>query len=259
MTQSQLTSKAPTSNEGPAFEGITSRQDGWWIEPLVVATVFTLFGLYATFRAFENNLYEIGPYLSPFYSPNVQEIFNIKLPFSPAFVILWIPLFFRGTCYYYRKAYYRSYFAHPPACGVSMFKNKGFSGEYVFPFVFQNAHRYAYYFAVPVLVFLWYDAFKTVFYNGGFHMSILTLVMFANVMLLSGYTFGCHACRHLVGGGSDCFSCPSNQHMYKKWQTVTKLNEKHQQWAWASLFSVAATDFYIRLTCESPNLDMQLF
>lgn len=258
MTQSQLSSKVPASNEGPAFEGITSRQDGWWIEPLVVATVFTLFGLYATFRAFENQLYEVGPYLSPFYSPNLKEYIK-DLPFSPAFLILWIPLFFRGTCYYYRKAYYRSYFAHPPACGVGMFKRKGYTGEYVFPFVLQNLHRYSFYFAAPVLAVLWYDAFKTVYYNGAFHMSILTLVMFANVILLSGYTFGCHACWHLVGGNEDCFSCPANQNKFQKWKLVTKLNEKHQQWAWASLMSVALTDLYIRMTCVSTNLDFQLF
>ena len=37
---------------------------------------------------------------------------------SPGLLILWIPLGFRATCYYYRKAYYRFYFADPPGCAV---------------------------------------------------------------------------------------------------------------------------------------------
>ncbi len=31
-------------------------------------------------------------------------------------LVLWIPLGFRATCYYYRKAYYRAFFFDPPAC-----------------------------------------------------------------------------------------------------------------------------------------------
>jgi len=258
MTQTNLTEKVPKSNELPAYSGATARTDAWWVEPLLVAIVFTAFGLYATYRAFENNYYEIGPYLSPFYSPNLKEV----LPWwtlSPALIILPIPLAFRATCYYYRKAYYRSYFAHPPACTVGWFKRTGYTGEYNFPFNLQNLHRYAFYFAVPVVFILWWDAIKTVYYDGGLHMSILTLVMFANCILLSGYTFGCHACRHLAGGHNDSFSCPENKASYKKWLFITKLNEKHQQWAWTSLFSVAMTDIYIRMTCLNPMLDFKLF
>ena len=43
------------------------------------------------------------------------------------------------------------------------------------------------------------------------------------------------------------------------WHSVTKLNERHMQWAWCSLLSVAATDAYIRFTCLNPSLDFQLF
>lgn len=258
MTESQLTTSVPKSNNEPAFSGQTARTDNWWLEPALVAIAFTAFGIYATYRAFENSYYEIGQYLSPFYSPNLKEVLP-WWPFSPALIILPIPLFFRATCYYYRKAYYRAYFAHPSACTVGIFKNKGYTGEYNFPFVVQNLHRYAYYLAVPVVLILWYDAFKSIFFGGGFHMSVLSVVMFVNCLLLSGYTFGCHACRHLVGGGEDCFSCPKNQMKYKRWQLVTKLNEKHQQWAWTSLLSVAATDFYIRSTCLNPTLDFQIF
>jgi len=37
---------------------------------------------------------------------------------SPAFLILSGPGLFRLTCYYYRKAYYRSFWLAPPACAV---------------------------------------------------------------------------------------------------------------------------------------------
>src|ERR1700735_1286518 len=94
----------------------TNRSDNWWIEPALVATGFTLFIIYATYRAFEGNFYQWGPYLSPFYSP--RFVFG-WWHFSPAILILWIPAGFRATCYYYRKAYYRAYFLDPPACGVA--------------------------------------------------------------------------------------------------------------------------------------------
>ncbi len=62
--------------------------------------------------------YYSAPYLSPFYSPCMGEQcvagsadFGrpfVFWPFSPALIILIVPLGFRMTCYYYRKAYYRS-------------------------------------------------------------------------------------------------------------------------------------------------------
>ena len=41
-------------------------------------------------------------------------------PLSPAFLILWAPGGFRLTCYYYRKAYYRSIWLDPVACAVGL-------------------------------------------------------------------------------------------------------------------------------------------
>jgi len=38
---------------------------------------------------------------------------------SPALLILIFPLGFRFTCYYYRRAYYRSFWWAPPACAVA--------------------------------------------------------------------------------------------------------------------------------------------
>ena len=40
------------------------------------------------------------------------------IPFSAALLILWAPGGFRFTCYYYRGAYYKAFWADPPACTV---------------------------------------------------------------------------------------------------------------------------------------------
>ena len=225
-----------------AYQGLTTRKDLWWLEPLLIGLGFAAFGIYATFRVFENNFYQVGPYLSPFYSPKIALSFR---PFSPAWLILWIPGLFRATCYYYRKAYYRAYFWDPPACSVDHFGGDKYCGESSFPLILQNIHRYTFYLAVLILLVLWYDTFVA-FFHSGIHASIVSLIMLANVIFLSGYTFGCHACRHLAGGNLDCFSCPSAKPHYNVWKMVTRLNEHHMLWAWVSLFSVGFTDFYIR-------------
>ncbi len=250
MTQS-------TVNSSPAHTTKTVRKDNWWLEPASIALGFTLFIIYATFRAFENNYYEINQYLSPFYSPKIILEF---WKFSPAILVLWIPAGFRATCYYYRKAYYRSYFMDPPACGVGHGGGSSYCGETTFPFVLQNLHRYFFYMAALVVLWLWKDAFDSLFFQGQFTFSILSLVMFVNVVLLSNYTFGCHAYRHLVGGKLDCFSCTkASQTKHKVWQFVSKLNEHHMFWAWMSLFSVAFTDFYIRQVASGAYSPMRIF
>ena len=76
---------------------------------------------------------------------------------SPAFLILWGPGLFRLTCYYYRKAYYRSFWLAPAACAVRDVKS-GYTGETRFPLIFQNMHRYAWYVAVVFIVLLTWDA-----------------------------------------------------------------------------------------------------
>jgi hypothetical protein len=72
-----------------------------------------------------------------------------------------------------------------------------------------------------------------------------SVIMLANVVLLSGYTFGCHAARYLVGGYLDSFHGKSLQ--FRLWEFANRLNAHHSRWAWFSLFSVALTDLYIRL------------
>ena len=60
------------------------------------------------------------------------------------------------SCYYYRKAYYRSFWLSPPACGVAEPHGK-YSGENRLPLILNNVHRYFFYAAVVVALILSYD------------------------------------------------------------------------------------------------------
>ena len=47
------------------------RRDLWWVQPLVVFLGLSTFVVYATWAAFQGEHYTSGPYLSPFYSPEI--------------------------------------------------------------------------------------------------------------------------------------------------------------------------------------------
>ena len=51
--------------------GETARRDAWWIQPLVVFLGLSTFLVYSTWAAFQGDHYTYGPYLSPFYSPEI--------------------------------------------------------------------------------------------------------------------------------------------------------------------------------------------
>jgi hypothetical protein len=227
----------------------------WWLQPAATVVVLTAFGGYAVWTALQGHGY-IAPYLSPFYSPPVAVA---GIPISPAWWVLWAPFGFRATCYYYRKAYYRSYFRDPVACMVPEAR-RGYGGETAFPFVVNNLHRYFLYAAIIVLAFLWKDTVGAFVFHGRVEVHAGSLLFLANVLLLSGYTFGCHAFRHMVGGNLDCFSCARGGRLrYGLWQRVTPLNQRHAAWAWASLFSVAIVDIYLRLLMAGVIADPRLF
>jgi len=240
----------------PSGFGATLRRDAWWLQPLAVGVGLGAFGVYSFWAALQGNHYEWGPYLSPFYSPLILVDW---WKFSPAFLILWMPLGFRATCYYYRKAYYRAYFLDPPACAVGEFAEHRYCGENKFPFIFQNMHRYFFYLAVLVLAFLWKDAYEGFFFEDGFGVGVGTLVLLVNSTLLSFYTFGCHSLRHLIGGRLDSFHGGSCAVRHSCWKGVTRFNEHHMLWAWCSLFWVGFTDFYVRMVASGVITDVRLF
>lgn len=261
--------------------GATLRRDAWWVEPLIYFVLLGAFVVYSTWAAmFGASHIAHGPYLSPMYSP-LLILGGLPAFVTPAMLILWAPAGFRFTCYYYRKAYYRSFAAQPIACGVGK-PWKSYSGERRL-LLFQNLHRFFLYLALVFIFILGYDAVKA--FTGWadayepitagaaageshphhpigpthFGAGIGSFVMLLNVILLGGYTLGCHSLRHLVGGCLDCPSrAPLGQARFRLWRGVTKLNEKHMWWAWFSLVWVGFTDLYIRLVSMgviSPEFD----
>lgn len=232
---------------------LTLRQDAWWAEPLLIVLGLGAFVVYTTWAALQGVHYEYQNYLSPFYSPLLKPAW---WPFSPAILILWVPAGFRLTCYYYRKAYYRSFWWAPPACAVRDARPR-YTGETGFPLVLQNLHRYFFYAATFILVFLWYDAVKGFIFDGRFGVGLGSLILLANTVLLTGYSLSCHSCRHLCGGYLDCFS--SNPTRHRIWNVISALNERHMLWAWVSLIWVALTDLYIRLLSMGILRDVRFF
>ncbi len=246
----------------------TMRQDRWWLSPLTTFIVFSAFVVYATWRAFDGDNYYSSPYLSPFYSPCltdscVEGSSDFGQPFSwwqlsPALIILIFPLGFRMTCYYYRKAYYRSFWLSPPACVVAEPHGK-YTGETRFPLIIQNIHRYFFYAAVLVGFILSFDvalAFRNEEHEWG-HMGLGTLILLVNVLLIWAYTLGCHSCRHAVGGRLRHFS--KHPIRYRAWMLVSKLNASHGLYAWLSLFSVAIADLYVYLLATGAFEDPRFF
>ena len=242
--------------------GETMRRDTWWVQPLIVFIVLTSFVVYATWAAFQNAHYEYGPYLSPFYSPvlfgnSAHAWFGPKpgwwpvmVPFSPALLILPLPGLFRVTCYYYRGAYYKAFWADPVACSVGEPRRR-YLGERSFPLIMQNIHRYFLYVALIFLVILSVDVYRALWFTDpatgvtSFGIGVGTLVLAANVVLLSCYTLGCHSFRHVMGGYLDRLAGrPLQKTAY---DCASCLNRWHMKWAWLSLFGVALTDLYVRL------------
>jgi hypothetical protein len=251
----------------------TSRRDAWWVMPLVVFTILSAFVIYSTWAAFQNAHYQFGNYLSPFYSPLIfgdgpDSWFGPKpgwwpgfVPFSPALLILPFPAGFRLTCYYYRGAYYKAFWSDPPNCAVGE-PRKSYRGERSFPLVIQNIHRYFLYFALIFLIFLGHDAWKAMWFTAPdgrrtFGVGLGTILLTANVVLLAGYTFGCHSLRHIVGGYLDRLAgAPVRR---KAYVCVSCFNRAHMRWAWASLLVVAFCDIYVRMLSMGIWHDVRLF
>ena len=253
----------------------TARTDAWWAGPAVTFAVFATFVVYTTWAAFQGEHYFADPYLSPFYSPVLftdlaregaaplrhawfgswPSWWPSFLPASPALLILIFPGSFRFTCYYYRKAYYRSFAGSPPGCGVGPLPKFRYGGETRL-FLFQNLHRYALYAALAFILVLGYDAYQGFFRDGEFGFGVGTFFLCMNVILIAGYTFGCHSLRHLIGGRTDCMSCGKATLKYGMWKRASWFNANHMAWAWVSLFWVMFTDLYVRLVSMGVITDL---
>jgi hypothetical protein len=232
----------------------------WWAGSVTTMAILGAFTVYSIYVVFFQPVAEYGGYLlSPNYSPPVESPWYWL---SPAVLVLWAPLGFRLTCYYYRKAYYRAFLWDPPNCSSKAQQREprspeDYSGERNL-WVFNNIHRYFLYASLIVTAFLWYEAIRA-FFPDGFGITIGSLLLLTNVILLSGYTLGCHSMRHLVGGRVDCYSCVRGGNARRKahhWVSV--LTGRHMFWAWVSLFSVWGADVYVRLLMAGVMTDLRL-
>jgi hypothetical protein len=254
----------PATARTPRLAVSTLRRDAWWLPPLVTALVLVGFVTYGLWVTFVNDNYYADPYLSPFFSPCIAAncehqtvaVVGDWWILSPALLILPIPLGFRLTCYYYRKAYYRAFFLSPPACAVRDARSK-YTGEARFPLILQNAHRLFFYLVLPFPLILLWDAVRAFSFPDGFGMGLGTLILLVNAVLLGAYTLSCHSCRHVCGGHVDLFS--RSPRRYRVWKFVSSLNARHMQIAWLSLFGVVLTDVYVRLVATDVIRDPRFF
>ena len=129
----------------------------WWRFPTVTSIFLTVVVVYLVWAIFQNAYYYVGIALAP--GPDLSVLLAVPhrqlrrrqhaapsscfiggpspRPWSPVA----LPGGFRFTCYYYRKAYYRSFWQAPPACGVAD-GHAIYTGETRFPLILQNLHRY---------------------------------------------------------------------------------------------------------------------
>jgi hypothetical protein len=113
-----------------------------------------------------------------------------------------------------------------------------------------------------VLLVLGADVWKALWWvdpatgTASFGIGLGTLLLATNVVLLSGYLFGCHSMRHVAGGCVDELSrAPLGLRAYS---CVSCLNRRHMLWAWSSLFTVGFSDLYVRLCSMGVWTDIRI-
>jgi hypothetical protein len=258
LAQAAAASAPPSETRPPS----QVRDAPWWLYSAFFMGAQSIFGLYVAWVVlFDFNLAEAGPYLSPFFSPLLPAATVASFVISPGIYVVWSPLLFRVSCYYYRKAYHRAMFA-PPACAMeppTPLQRIKYRGEQTLPWVFNNLHRFFLYTAIINVAFLLVDVVRALSFQGHWYFGLGTLVLTLNVVMLSAYTFGCHAFRHLVGGSLDCYSCSWTARTRRSiWERVTMLNERHGLFALVSLFTVWGADLYVRLLAHGVISDLHV-
>ena len=230
----------------------TLRVDRWWLPPLVTFALLAWL-VYANVRTFMQRWYcvEDYHYLTPFYSPCVIARVRARSrrlralgEFTPTplipYAALSLPflLGFRLTCYYYRKAYYRSFWLSPPACAVAEPHAK-YTGETRFPLILQNIHRYFFYAARGHLAHQHLRRRSRVPRRRRRlrHRPRQRSILLVNVDRCSGPT----RCRATPAGTSSAAgSTHFSKHpvRYWLWTRSRKLNARHMVLAWVTLVSL---------------------
>jgi len=263
----------------PVLNGLgrTNRIDNWLRQPLAMGIALTAAMIYTAVRLFlypDTIHYDVNgaTVMSPIFSPNVLEweLFGLKDWDHPGWVnaavlVLWIPFGFRGTCYYMRRVYYRTFFASPVACWVDepeINKKIGYKGEKRL-FIFNNLHRYFLYAAMIILAIKWWDVTHTLHFTEGaaqgWGICIGTLVMGFEAFLLTMYVTSCHALRHLAGGVLDRWTSPISKLRGKLFGRISVLNRSHGFWFWTSLTFVFLGDLWVLAVDAGMVSDMVLF
>ena len=245
----------------------TLREDRWWLQPFVTFVCFTRLAALrpgprqprrgttsspttATSRRSRPRACRTScvpgsaHFGTPFGElPAAHPVRGLTLPFL---------LLFRLTCYYYRKAYYRSFWCRPPACAVRRAAPMLLGRDAV------PAHRAE---PAPLLLLRRRDHLAHQHLGRAArvpgqgrrlrHRARARSSCCANVVLLWCYTLGCHSCRNIVGGRLNHFS----QHplRYQDVGLVRKLNARHMQFAWITLGSLVVTDAYIALVSSGAS------
>jgi hypothetical protein len=246
----------------------TLRTDRWWTPSFWSDLGFAAFLIYGLVRAMWGSAYWVPEYhyLTPFYSPCVSSrcaegashlgVWFGAFPWWIPLGMLVLPflLGFRITCYYYRKAYYRSVWQSPPACAVAE-PHSRYTGETRLPLIIQNSHRYFFYVACIVSVINTYDAIMAFHSPSGFGFGLGNIILTVNVILLWVYTLSCHSCRHITGGRLKHFS--KHPVRYWIWTQISKLNTRHMLFAWITLGTLVLTDFYVMLVASGTIHDLR--
>ena len=255
--------------------GRTNRIDNWWSQPLTMGIALTAALIYTFWRLFLNDAdisytLEGSTVMSPIFSPNVLEwdLFGLSSWDHPewvnaAILVLWIPFGFRGTCYYMRRVYYRTFFASPTACWVDepdINKAIGYKGEKRL-FIFNNLHRYFLYAAMIILVIKWWDVTHTMHFKDTheYGVSIGTFVMALEAFLLTMYVTSCHALRHLAGGMLDRWTTGISRIRGRLFGGISVLNRSHGFWFWTSLVFVFLGDLWVLAVADGRFNDVVLF
>ena len=250
MTLGQLVRK-PLGTAQRGY-GATGRLDRWWAPPWTIAAGLAFFVVYSLFSAFIWTQflgvpYDYDGYVSPLFAIHSQPAF-LPAWLSPAILLIWIPLGFRVTCYYGRRAGYRAYLADPPACAVGEpTVHRRFALESRLPFSLMNAHRYFLYLALIPATIGWIDAVSSFAQEGSLRIGLGGILLLAESVFLSLYILSCHSVRHFAGGRIDCYSCSANHRArHGIWQRLSDLNRNHGLWFWASLVFIIVCDLYVR-------------
>ena len=273
----QTTADAP-ARERAQIPARTLRTDRYWSTPLATFIFFVAWVVYATVRSMMGSSFWVAQYhyLTPFYSPCVSKacpagaadfgrFVPAHLPFFIPYALISLPflLGFRLSCYYYRKAYYRSFWLTPSACAVpdkapARSTPGRYTGETRFPLILQNAHRYFWVIAMLISIINTWDAIRA-FHgaDGCFGIGLGTIILWINVILLWGYTLSCHSCRHVMGGRLKNFS--KHPVRYRLWTWISKINTRHGQFALITLVTLAVADAYVALVAHGAFSDPRLF